>query len=147
MSGDNLSEVASQFEVRKTAESHFSWLRTRFGLERTLLAWERTAVSLLGFGFTIAKFFEYLDETPGVKPSMVEHAPRLFGLTLIASSALVLLVSFFQYIWSIKYLRSPPFDAIAPGHALKMHTPALAVCVVLFLVSVGTFLAVVTRAF
>ena len=31
--------------------------RTRLASERTLMAWIRTATSLIGFGFTIFKFF------------------------------------------------------------------------------------------
>jgi Domain of unknown function (DUF202) len=38
-------------DVRATADSHFGWLRTRLSLERTMMSWLRTAVSLIGFGF------------------------------------------------------------------------------------------------
>jgi putative membrane protein len=41
-----------RFIVKTTSDSHFSWLRTRLSLERTLMSWVRTAVSLIGFGFT-----------------------------------------------------------------------------------------------
>jgi putative membrane protein len=47
---------AGRFEVRVTADSHFSWIRTRFSLERTMMSWIRTAVSLIGFGFAIVQF-------------------------------------------------------------------------------------------
>ena len=30
-----------------------AWLRTRMALDRTLMAWNRTSLSLIGFGFTI----------------------------------------------------------------------------------------------
>ena len=36
--------------------------RTRLAHERTLMAWVRTATSLISFGFTIYKFFQYLDD-------------------------------------------------------------------------------------
>ena len=42
---------SDRFEVRATAESHFAWLRTRLAVERTMMAYLRTAVSLIGFGF------------------------------------------------------------------------------------------------
>jgi hypothetical protein len=38
---------AGRFEVRVTADSHFAWLPTRLALERTMMAWLRTAVSLM----------------------------------------------------------------------------------------------------
>ena len=34
--------------------------RTFLAHERTLMAWIRTSVSLISFGFTIYKFFQYL---------------------------------------------------------------------------------------
>ena len=37
--------------------------RTYLANERTLMAWIRTATSLITFGFTLYKFFEYLHET------------------------------------------------------------------------------------
>ena len=57
-----------RFEVRVTAESHFAWLRTRLALERTMMAWARTAVSLIGFGFAIVQFLDTVQELPGARP-------------------------------------------------------------------------------
>lgn len=53
---------ANRFEVRVTADSHFAWLRTRLAVERTMMSWLRTAVSLIGFGFAIVQFFERLEQ-------------------------------------------------------------------------------------
>ncbi|GAA1229423.1 MULTISPECIES: YidH family protein [Mycolicibacterium] len=36
--------------------------RTRLALERTTMAWIRTSTSLIAFGFTIFKFFQYQAE-------------------------------------------------------------------------------------
>src|SRR5262249_44626832 len=43
--------------------------------ERTLMGWVRTAISLISFGFTIAKVFEYLCEKAGdaFRPSGCRH--------------------------------------------------------------------------
>ena len=51
-----------------TADSHFAWLRTRLALERTMMAWQRTAVSLIGFGFAIVQFFEHFNRCPVSAP-------------------------------------------------------------------------------
>ena len=52
-------------------------------LERTLMSWVRTAVSLIGFGFTIVQFFERFQDMTGVAPAVRPEAPRYFGLALI----------------------------------------------------------------
>jgi putative membrane protein len=104
---------AARFEARVTADSHMAWLRTRLSIERTMMAWLRTAVSLIGFGFVIVQFFEHLQRTPGVRPADVPHAPQYLGLALIACGVLALLVSTWQYRWTVRYLWAGSFASIA----------------------------------
>ena len=72
--------ITDRFEVRVTADTHFGWLRTRLSVERTLMSYLRTAVSLIGFGFTIVQFFERLPDLPGSKPAYFPEAPYYLGL-------------------------------------------------------------------
>ena len=83
-----------RFEVRVTATDHFAWLRTRLAVERTIMAWLRTAVSLIGFGFAIVQFFERMQEMPGAAPARIPNAPEYLGLALIACGVLALPISF-----------------------------------------------------
>lgn len=48
-----LGEMHVKPSVLNQWGSHFSWLRTRLSVERTLMSWVRTAIALIGFGFTI----------------------------------------------------------------------------------------------
>ena len=57
MSNPSVDTTPGRFEVRPTASDHFSWLRTRLSVERTMMSWVRTATALIGFGFTIVQFF------------------------------------------------------------------------------------------
>src|SRR5688572_16895105 len=86
-----------RFAVKVTADSHFAWFRTRMALERTIMAWMRTAVALIGFGFTIVLFFERLSSLEGVEAASRPFAARYVGLILIASGVIVLLISTWQY--------------------------------------------------
>jgi putative membrane protein len=62
--------------------------RTRLANERTLMAWIRTSTSLIAFGFTIFKFFQYLATEEHrhtvVSPWVVGMAMILVGLTGLA---------------------------------------------------------------
>ena len=62
--------------------------RTRLASERTLMAWIRTSTSLIAFGFTIFKFFQYLATQEHrhtiVSPWIVGMAMILVGLTGLA---------------------------------------------------------------
>ena len=81
MANPSADTIPSRFEVKATASDHFSWLRTRLSVERTMMSWVRTATALIGFGFTIVQFFARIQETPGVAPAYFPHAPRYLGLS------------------------------------------------------------------
>ena len=68
MADARTADNAGRFEVRVTADSHFAWLRTRLALERTVMAWLRTAVSLIGFGFAIVQFLNTCNRCRGSAP-------------------------------------------------------------------------------
>ena len=72
--------IVARFEVRTTADSHFGWLRTRLSVERTMMSWMRTAVSLIGFGFAIVQFFERLQQMPGSLPPVSRMRRSILGL-------------------------------------------------------------------
>jgi len=61
---------AERFALRATADSNFAWLRTWLALERTLMAWVRTAIALIGFGFSIVEIFNRLGNMPGLAPPL-----------------------------------------------------------------------------
>jgi putative membrane protein len=134
---------AHQFEVHVTSDSHFAWLRTRMAAERTFMAWLRTAVSMIGFGFTIVQFFERLASTEGVKAAMRPEAPRYLGLALIAAGTLSLLVSTWQYHTLVGYLWSDTYKSITTDR--NTMTPAMTVAIVMIFIGLFAFVAVLTR--
>lgn len=60
----------------------------RLAYERTALAWIRTALALIGFGFTIDKLFE-AQPRPG-RGRLLE--PQVIGITMIAFGLIALIL-------------------------------------------------------
>ena len=132
MSGASSSApVTDRFDVRVTTDSHFAWLRTRMALERTMMAWMRTAVSLIGFGFAIVQFFNHLRQIPGAEAHL-----------LIGCGVLATVVAIWQYHWTVRYLWHGSFAAIAGMTKEGLQTPVIAVTILLLLIGVFAFFAV-----
>ena len=62
--------------------------RVRLAGERTLLAWVRTGLAMMGFGFVVARFGLFLHEIAVVGPA---PTPASTGLSLWIGTALVVL--------------------------------------------------------
>ena len=74
--------------------------RAYLAVERTFLAWIRTGVSLMGFGFVIARFGLFLRELAFEKQAVNDpHAGLSLpaGITLIAIGIIVTIVAAIRY--------------------------------------------------
>jgi putative membrane protein len=139
------SEIRVKPSVVHQKESHFSWLRTRMSLERTLMSWVRTATALIGFGFTIFQFFERFNQMPGVEGPRHPGASRLIALGLIGCGTAALIVAITEYRQMLRYLWSPEFEEIAGVAERQRSTPALIVAVLLALVGLVALGSVALR--
>lgn len=139
------SEKTGRFEVRATAESHFSWLRTRMSTERTLMSWIRTATALIGFGFTIVQFFERFNKMEGVSPAHHPQAPRYLGLMLIGAGILGSIISLWEYRKLVRYLWHGEYAAIAGIEDTPAHTLVPAIALIILLIGLFAFFAVLLR--
>jgi putative membrane protein len=72
--------------------------------DRTLMAWIRTTLSMISFGFTIYKFLQYLYEAGNGTPVVRQQGPRNLGLTLIVLGVGALLIACVQYWNEMKRL-------------------------------------------
>src|SRR5258705_9654020 len=97
-------ELQVKPSVLSQGESHFSWLRTRMSIERTLMSWIRTATALIGFGFTIFQFLHRFNQTPGVEPAAHPWAPWVLGLGLIGTGIVALIIAVWEYRSLVRYL-------------------------------------------
>jgi putative membrane protein len=141
------TESDARFEVKPTADSHFSWLRTRMSVERTLMSWVRTSVSLIGFGFTIVQFFDRFSSMSGVAEAARPQSPRYLGLALIGVGVLALLISVWQYRLVMRHLWTGSFRVLAAIDDKPMQTPLYFVSIAMIFIGLFAFIAVMIRAF
>ncbi len=80
-------------KARLDSGTELALMRTVLAHERTLMAWIRTSASLISFGFTIYKFFEYFAETRSVTPAPHLASPRHFGMGMIVVGVLSLVLA------------------------------------------------------
>jgi putative membrane protein len=144
--GDNpLTTSAARFDVEPSVSNHFAWIRTQLGLQRTYMAGVRTAVSLIGFGFTVAQFFQRLMEAGEGAGRMGPESPRNLGLVLIASGVIALAIFTYQYHRGSAYLRHAAFAAISVKLRRPLHASSYLIATAVMIVGVAAFLSVLAR--
>jgi putative membrane protein len=80
--------------------------RTYLALERTMMAWVRTATSLIAFGFTLYKFFFYLQEQEPAKHVEQLLGPRTYGLIMIGLGVFTLAMASWRHRQQMKRMRA-----------------------------------------
>jgi len=121
-------------EVKTNLANELAKERNRAAYDRTLMAWIRTAISLIGFGFAIAKSYEYIQmdemEKTGRFIDQI-HAPLWFGMSFIVLGMLCILVGLIQYGEVVKRIQSGQFTYGEPRPLAKI--------VALILLIIGIF--------
>jgi putative membrane protein len=79
-------------------------MRTRAAFDRTMMAWIRTATSLITFGFSIYKFFQ-LEEPKRFEVPHHLIGPRQFAMMLVIIGLISLLLAAVEYRHNIATLR------------------------------------------
>jgi putative membrane protein len=79
-------------------------VRTALALDRTLLAWVRTSLTLVGFGFTLARYINHLIEV-GTLHGLSKTYPREIGAALMALGVATLIGGSVEYVRTVKKIR------------------------------------------
>ena len=111
--------------------------RTRLAAERTLMAWVRTALSMIGFGFTIYKFLQVVQEQSTL-PVLRPQAPRNLGLMLVGIGTFAVIIACVQHWQYVGKLR--------PDQPYKPWDLAFIVAVLIALLGLLMFGSIVLRA-
>jgi putative membrane protein len=109
--------------------------RTRLAHERTLMAWVRTSTSLISFGFTIYKAFQYLVQNTAATADRHWLTPRIFALAMITLGVAALILATIQHVRDVRSLEHEFGPASRSVSALVASIVALLGCVALILVA------------
>ena len=103
--------------------------RVYFAAERTLLAWLRTGLTVMAFGFVIARFGLFLQivaiQAPAVSHPAQTGLSAILGIVLVAAGTLMIIVAAIEHRRFIATL--PPADRpqYYAGGALIMYSSIL----------------------
>jgi putative membrane protein len=109
--------------------------RVRFAIERTLLAWVRTGLALMGFGFVVARFGLFLREIEAVRQSVPLQSPT--GLSLWIGTALILLGVLVNLLVSAEHVRLMRHVQSGPPYGVRSWLLGIGVALVLALLGIA----------
>jgi putative membrane protein len=108
--------------------------RIYFAAERTYLAWIRTGLGLMGFGFVVARFGLFLKELTLTRPDL---GIKSSGFSLWVGTSLILVGVAANLISSVTYYREIALLNRGETTADQHSTTALVVATLLALCGVG----------
>ena len=122
---------------QKSLTNELAKERSRQASDRTLMAWVRTSLSLIGFGFGIASFRDILVEAGLVRRPMENlNITLIFGLSFIGLGVMGLLAASIQHWRILQHLKQDDFTYTG------FRPLAFIMAILLMLIGLFAFIAV-----
>lgn len=109
-------------------------MRTIMAADRTLMAWIRTSLSMMSFGFTIYKFLESMAQGGQLPHS---DSPQRVGLFLCAAGTAAIVLGTIAYWGTLKELRRI--------EEFRLGRSVLVMALIMCLASILLFVGIATR--
>lgn len=93
--------------------------RNRSAAERTLMAWIRTSLSLISFGFGIAQIVAAISRNVGDEVNTVRLS-RILGLSFIALGIFAMLAAAFEHRQELRQIRRDSYLYNPSGRSLGL---------------------------
>jgi len=123
--------------VVRTETKSKAGLSDYLAAERTLLAWIRTGLALMGFGFVVARFGLFLQQIQSLQHSSAAQSYGLslwFGTALIAAGVVVNVFAGGHHFRLVRQLDQ--------GDTAKSHPSTVAIAIAFFLALVGLVMVI-----
>jgi putative membrane protein len=112
--------------------------RVFWAAERTLLAWTRTAVTMMGFGFVVARFGFYLQRTETASGQVQHQGMESPSLSLYIGVALVALGALTSVVSAVEHMALS--GAITPALRHSRRRTAFATATSIAIAAIGALL-------
>jgi putative membrane protein len=105
-------------DILAERRTELALIRTILAAGRNLMAWTRTSLSLISFGFTVYKLLHSW-QVQGTNPAIRASVPRNLGLLLIGLGTFPLIMVIVEYWKSMRQIgQTPTFIAKIPSFVL-----------------------------
>lgn len=106
-----MQEINNSNISKDTSKINYS--REHLANERTMLAWVRTSIGIMAFGFVVVKFSLFIKQISlllGKDASIPQHGySSVIGILLVAVGAIVLVFAYIKYRQTGKQLTTQSF--------------------------------------
>ncbi|MEO0534734.1 MAG: DUF202 domain-containing protein [Cyanobacteria bacterium P01_A01_bin.123] len=109
----------SVYTVRPNLNNELAKARNRAAAERTLMAWMRTCLALISFGFGIDQIVAAVNQSQGIESSGRFGLSRIVGLCFVALGTYAMFAAMLEHRRELRLIRREDYVYV-PGRSLSL---------------------------